>query len=64
VLINALSYTVPEAARIVGVTPPTLYKAIESGRLKAFRIWERGDQRIHRDVLDAFMRGETSDSAA
>ncbi len=59
-----LSYTVPEAARLVGVTPRTLYKAVKSGRLKTFRTWERGDQRISRDVLNTFMRGLTTDSAA
>jgi len=51
------SFTVSEAARIVGVTKPVIYRAIEEGRLITWRPWSKGDQRINIDELNRWAAG-------
>jgi excisionase family DNA binding protein len=47
-------YTVPEAARLLGVGKSTAYGLIRSRQLEAIRLAERGDMRISASALAAF----------
>lgn len=55
---DRISFSVPEAARLVGLTPPVLYKAIREKRLRFWRPWSRGDMRINREHLQEWFAGE------
>jgi excisionase family DNA binding protein len=59
-----ISFTVPQAARLVGLTPPVLYKAIKEGRLKVWRPWSRGDMRVNREHLEEWFNRERNVAAA
>jgi excisionase family DNA binding protein len=57
--------TITEAAKAIGVSRPTLYKAIETGSLRAWRTWSRGNLRIKREELDAWtQRSATENTSA
>ena len=58
------NFTITEVAKIVGLTRPIVYKAIEDGSLRAWRTWARGTLRIRREDLDAWVSGKTTRSAA
>jgi excisionase family DNA binding protein len=47
---------VPEAARIVGVSPDTMYAAIAAGQIPCLRIGRV--IRLRRDVIEGLGRGE------
>ena len=51
--------TVVEAAEILRCTGSSVYRAIESGRLRCFRVGKRG-VRITRAALEEFMQGEAA----
>lgn len=55
-------YTVPEVATILKVNPQTVYRALEAGRIRGFKIGS--SWRVTRVLLDAFMRGEQPEGAA
>jgi excisionase family DNA binding protein len=41
-----LSVNLPEAARLVGVSKPVIYRAVKEGAIKTFRPWAKGDRRV------------------
>lgn len=43
-------YTVPEAARLLSVSPSTIWRWIKSGKLTAYRVGERSIRISHRDL--------------
>lgn len=47
------------AARVAGVHPTTVWRAIREGELEAVRLGERGDYRIRREALEQWMRPTT-----
>jgi excisionase family DNA binding protein len=54
--------TVAEVAELVGLSKPTIYSAIADGKLRAWRPWSRGDRRILREDLDAWMKHTSADT--
>lgn len=52
-------YTVPELAKILKVNPQTVYRALEAGRLRGFKVGSAW--RVSQEALDGFMRGESED---
>ena len=52
---NSQFYTVPEAARVLDVSPVTIWRWIEAGKLPAFRVGPR-NIRVRRDELEAMIR--------
>jgi excisionase family DNA binding protein len=55
-----VTVSVPEAARLLGVSDSTLRDAIARGVVPAVRIGRR-NLRIHTEVLERFARGELLD---
>ena len=51
-------FTVAEAAEYAGVSPTTLGRVIRAHEIRASRPGSRGMYRIHRDDLEAWLRGE------
>lgn len=59
---DRLTYTVPEAAELLGVSDTTLYDLIRRGRI-GLRVHRIGRQlRISKALLDAYLAGETTDA--
>ena len=52
---NSPWLTVTEACDIAKVGPKTIYREVKAGRLRAARIGDRRDIRIHRDWIDAWL---------
>lgn len=52
-------YTVSEVARILRVSPRTVYKIIQAGELQAIRV--RGQYRITADALQIYLQGVKKD---
>jgi len=49
-------YTVDELAKLLRVNARTIYRALEAGELRSFRV---GTQwRVTQEALDAYMRGK------
>ena len=48
--------TLQEAAEVLRVTPMTVLRAIQSGKLEARRLGEHGRYRITAEALDAYLR--------
>jgi excisionase family DNA binding protein len=61
---DRISFSVPEAAQLVGLTPPVLYKAIKEGHLRFWRPWSRGDMRVSREHLEEWFNRERKDAGA
>ena len=47
--------TVAQAAKVLGVNPDTLRRAIASGSLKAFRLHSKGHYRVTMDEIERFI---------
>jgi excisionase family DNA binding protein len=47
------------AARMVGVHPTTIWRAIDRGELRAMRLGRGGDFRITEDALDEWLQPTT-----
>ena len=43
---ETLSVKLSEAARMVGVSKPVIYRAVKEGTIKTFRPWAKGDRRV------------------
>jgi excisionase family DNA binding protein len=48
--------TVPEVARLLRQSRPTIYRKIERGELAAFRLGEHGPLRVPAAALDGHLR--------
>jgi excisionase family DNA binding protein len=59
-----IAYSVPEAAKIVGYQRGAIYKGIREGTLKAYQAGGKGEFRILRDDLIAWLKNESSAEAA
>ena len=55
-----LTYTVTEAARLLGVSRNTAYEAVRRGDIRAVNLGRR--VLVPRDALDAFLAGDHVDS--
>ena len=53
---DQLAYSVPDAAKASGYKAPTLYIAIKAGELKAFRVTPKGDLRVLKEDLIAWLK--------
>lgn len=49
-----------QAAEYAICSPQTIVRALQSGELQGAQRKEKGHWRIHRDWLDAWMRGEAA----
>jgi excisionase family DNA binding protein len=49
-------FTVEQAAKYLQVHEQTVYKLVRSGEITAKKVGK--DWRIHRDILDAYVKGE------
>jgi len=52
---GAMTYSVPEAARVLGIGTRSVYQAIRDGRLPALRIGRRPKLRIPRAVINRML---------
>lgn len=50
------AYTVDEVATILKVNPRTVYRALDAGTLRGFKVGAAW--RVSQQALEAFMRGE------
>ncbi|MBB5130509.1 excisionase family DNA binding protein [Thermocatellispora tengchongensis] len=61
------SYTVADAAEVLGVSPSTVYRRIAEGELEAYDISRRGSSRpnlrITRTSIEAFQAARTVTAA-
>lgn len=55
--------SVAEVSAITGYTKPLIYMEMSQGSLRSYTRGGRGQVRIHRDDLDAWMRGEAPPEA-
>jgi excisionase family DNA binding protein len=53
-----LIFTVPEAAKFVGVSFQTIYRGIEAGTIPCVRLVPGGQRFVPRKALERFLSGE------
>lgn len=66
---DKLAYTVNEAAKLVSLSPRTLYELIYLGQIEAFRVKARGHKGkgkilVPRASLEAWIQASTARSAS
>ena len=54
--------TTAAAARVVSCDRATVWRAIQRGELEAVRLGKRGDYRIPRDALEAWLQPTTEET--
>ena len=61
--VNRELLTVPEVARELRLSLPTVYRRVSSGDLRALRLGEHGPLRIPRDALQEFVQPAAREAA-
>ena len=59
--LNPLAYSVPDAARLLGLSPRAIYNRIATGEIRSFKVGPR--RLISRDSLREFIANRESEAA-